>query len=72
MWFTTDEKELKSLLKQYNVHTLYLPHQSFSNFYINPYYNLDKLYGKVMTGEEIYPWMDKIGESHYVVNYDKF
>ena len=72
MWFTTDEKELKLLLKQYNVRTLYLPFQSLSKFYIDPYYNLDKLYGKVMTGKEIYPWMEKIAEGYYVVNYDKF
>ncbi len=72
MWFTTDENELKSLLKKHKIKEIYLPLDPFSEFYVELFDNTDKLYGKVMIDEEIYPWMDKIAEHHYSVNYDKF
>ena len=72
MWFTTDENELKLLLKKHQVKQIYLRLVLFSEFYPDPFHNLDKLYAKVMLNAEPYPWMEQIGENHYVVNYDKF
>lgn len=72
MWFSSDEDELKALLKKHQVRQIYLRLVLFSEFYQDPFHNLDKLYAKVMLNAEPYPWMEQIGENHYVINYDKF
>ena len=72
MWFTSDENELKELLKKREVTYITLKGVIKSEYYASPEDNTDKLYGKVFTGKDIYPWMEKIDERTYRVNYEKF
>lgn len=73
MWYTTDEAELKRLLQKHQVTTIYLSPSSCSdNYYIKPKENTDKLYGKIISGKNVYPWLEKIAENLYTINYDKF
>ena len=72
MWFTTNEKRLKKLLKRHHVNYVVLPDTIKSKYYIEPEDNTDKLYGKVLTGKDIYPWMERTSENTYRINYDKF
>lgn len=72
MWFTTDENELKKLIKKHNISSIYLKSKNRPDYYIEPEKNTDKLYGKVMTGKNIYPWLKKIGEGHYEVDFTLF
>ena len=72
MWFTTDENELKELLKKREVNYITLKGVIKSEYYASPKDNTDKLYGKVFTGKDIYPWMEKIDKRTYRVNYEKF
>lgn len=72
MWFTTDENTLKKLLQKHEVSYIYLPNIKISKYYINPNKNTDKLYGKVLTGKDEYPWMQKVSDRLYKVNYEDF
>lgn len=72
LWFTTNENELKELLKHRHVTYITMYGVQKSDAYPNPQDNTDKLYGKVLTGKDIYPWMEKTEERTYRVNYDKF
>lgn len=72
MWFTSDENELKRLLKKRDVNYITLPQSAELCYYNDPENNTDKLYGKVLTGKDIYPWMEKTGKRTYRINYDKF
>ena len=72
MWFTTDENKLKELLKKREVNYITLYNVIESEYYANPDDNTDKLYGKVLTGKNTYPWMEKTDERTYRINYDKF
>lgn len=72
MWFTTDENKLKELLKKREVNYITLYNVIESEYYANPDDNTDKLYGKVLTGKNTYPWMEKTDEKTYRINYDKF
>lgn len=72
MWFTTDENELKSLLKKHNVQTVYLPKNERPDYYVEPEKNTDKLYGKIMCDKDMYPWLIKQEEGVYTVDYTKF
>lgn len=72
MWFTSDENELKELLKKKEVTCITLKGVTKSEYYASPEDNTDKLYGKVFTGKDIYPWMEKIDKRTYRVNYEKF
>lgn len=72
MFFTSDEEELKALLKKHKVEYIYLHSHEFS-YYKNSEENTDKLYGKIMSGKNLYPWMEMESSSGiYKVNYDKF
>ena len=72
MWFTEDEQELKNLLLKHQVRMIYLPDKYALVFYKNASKNLKKLYAKVMQNKELYPWMEKVEDNLYRVNYDKF
>ena len=72
MWFTTDEQKLKNLLKKHHVQAVYLWPYPHSDYYVLPKDNTDKLYGKVLTGENIYPWLKKIDDRYYEVDYSAF
>lgn len=72
MWFTTDENILKKLLRKHGITYIYLPDILISEYYVNPYDNTDKLYGKVLAQKDAYPWMQKIAERLYKVDYTKF
>ncbi len=72
MWFTTNEKRLKKLLKRHHVNYVVLPDTIKSKYYIEPEDNTDKLYGKVLTGKNLYPWMERTAINTYRINYDKF
>jgi len=71
-WFTTDENELKTLLEKRHVNYITMHGVRESETYPDPQNNTDKLYGKVLTGKDIYPWMEKTDDRTYRVNYDKF
>lgn len=72
LWFTSDEEELKSLLKKRKITYVTLYNVTEAPYYISPDDNTDKLYGKVLTGKNIYPWMEKTDERTYLINYNKF
>lgn len=72
MWFTTDENELKTLLKKHNVQTIYLPKIASSAYYVEPSKNTDKLYGKVICNQKLYPWLIKQAENLYYIDYTNF
>lgn len=72
MWFTEDTEELKTLLKKHNVQMIYLPSKYAPIFYQYADKNLKKLYAKIMLNRDLYPWLEKVEDSLYRVNYDKF
>ena len=72
MWYSTDEEELKELIKKHNVQTVYMTFTIFSDFYVNPLRYQDRFYSKVMLNEDIYPWLERVTDHYYRVNYEKF
>lgn len=71
MWFTENEAELKSLIIKHNVNYILLFKPIDYSCYPSPDENINKLYGKVITGKELYPWMIKEAEMLYRIDYDK-
>ncbi len=69
MWFTTDENELKKLIKKHNIRSVYLKPHSRPDYYVEPEKNTDKLYGMVMTGENLYDWLEPRGEFYVLKLY---
>jgi hypothetical protein len=67
MWFAADENELKALMKKHNIRSVYLEPNVRPDYYVAPAENIDKFYGKIMTGEKVYDWLRKIGDGHYEV-----
>lgn len=72
MWFTPDEGELKTLLKKRGVTYVTLYGIKSFDYYPDPENNTDKLYGKVLTGKDLYPWLEETDKYTYRVNYEKF
>ena len=75
--FTTNEEELKQLLKEHSVEYIYLPKQLDYKYYLNPHLNTNKLYGKIITNQVDYIWLEKISKDTdkyylYKINYSKF
>ena len=68
LWFTTNENELLTLIKKHNIRSIYLA-SAPSEVYVNPEENTDKLYGKIITGQKLYPWLIKIGNGHYEIDW---
>ena len=68
LFFTTDENEIKQLLQKHRINYVYLPQTEFNNgkvsyrsdYYIEPEKNIDKFYGKIMTGKNIYNWLEAV------------
>ena len=71
MFFTSDENELKFLLKKHHVDYIYLKSYEFE-YYKDSDNNTDKLYGKILSGKNLYPWLENVEDFTYKVNYDKF
>lgn len=67
MWFATDEQVLKELMKKHNIRSVYLEPNVRPDYYVAPAENMDKFYGKVMTGKKMYDWLEKVGIGHYEV-----
>lgn len=78
IFFSTDETEIKRLLQKHQVQYIFLPYHYFANseYYIHPDKNIDKFYGKIITGKQIYPWLEKINTGSkdilYKINYQEF
>ena len=85
LFFTTDENEIKQLLQKHRINYVYLPKTEFNNgkvsyrsdYYIEPEKNIDKFYGKIMTGKKIYDWLEVVlsdlkNGTVYKVKIDKF
>lgn len=78
IFFSTDETEIKRLLQKHQIQYIFLPYRYFSNsqYYIYPDKNIDKFYGKIITGKQIYPWLEKINTGSkdilYKINYQEF
>ena len=85
LFFSSDEDEIKNILQQHQIKYIYLPKTEFndnktsyrSDYYIEPEKNTDKFYGKIMTGQQIYNWLEVVptnleNSSIYKVKYDLF
>ena len=85
LFFSSDENEIKKILEKHQIRYIYLPKtdlndttKSFRNdYFIEPEKNIDKLYGKIITGQKIYDWLKAVPtdlENHiiYKVRYDLF
>lgn len=85
LFFSSDEDEIKEILQQHQIKYIYLPQtdlndtgKSFRNdYYIEPEKNIDKFYGKIMTGKDIYDWLDVVPSDFkngiiYKVRYELF
>ena len=78
IFFSTDENEVKQTLLKHGVEYIYMPLLSErSDYYVEPEQNTDKLYGKIMTGTDVYPWLERVSEDAehnqvYKVRYDLF
>lgn len=66
LWFSKDEAEVKTLLKKHNVHSIYVKYDEN----LEPEKHTDQLFGQIMSGHNLYPWLVKIGDCHYEINYD--
>ena len=62
IFFSGNEAEIKELLQKHLVKYIFLPYSSCygSEYYIYPEQNIDKFYGKIITGKNLYPWLTKI------------
>ena len=67
LWFSDDEAEIISLLKKHNVHSIYVKYDEETD----PEKHTDQLFGKIMSGKNLYPWLIKIDDGHYEVDYNK-
>lgn len=70
LWYSTDEDTLKMLIKKHNIHSIYLTADIYPHMYPDPKNNTDKLYGKIITGKQLYPWLIKIDDGHYEIDYE--
>lgn len=66
LWFSKDEDEVKALIKKHNVHSIYVKYDAN----LEPEKNTDQLFGQIMSGQNLYPWLVKIGDGHYEIDYD--
>ena len=66
LWFSQDEAEVKALLKKHNIHSIYVKYDEK----LEPEKHTDQLFGQIMSGQNLYPWLVKIGDGHYEVDYD--
>ena len=72
LWFSDEEDDIKKLLQKHDIQYLYLERYDDFEYYVKPEQNTDKLYGKVLSGKNLYEWMEKIEDTLYKVNYTKF
>lgn len=78
IFFSGNEAEIKELLQKHLVKYIFLPYSSCygSEYYIYPEQNIDKFYGKIITGKNLYPWLKKINTGSkdilYQINYQEF
>lgn len=76
LFFSEDENEIKHILKKHQIDYIYLPKET-TEYYQNPEDNTDKLYGKIITGKNLYPWLEYIPTNIkkgalYKIRYDIF
>lgn len=76
--FSSDETEIKKLLQKHQVEYIFMAVSSYKNskYYVSPEQNTAKFYGKIITGKQVYPWLQKIDldskDILYKVNYQEF
>lgn len=68
IWTSEDEEEVKNLLKKHQVRSIYLT--DCKNCEAEKHTN--QLFGQVISGQNLYPWLNKIGDGHYEIDYTKF
>lgn len=78
IFFSGNETEIKELLQKHRVEYIFLPYSSYdgSAYYIAPAQHTDKFYGKIITGKNLYPWLEKLSTGSkdilYKINYQEF
>ena len=78
IFFSDNETEIKELLQKHRVEYIFLPYDSYygSAYYTAPTQHTDKFYGKIITGKNLYPWLEKLSTDSkdilYKVNYQEF
>ncbi len=76
--FSSDEAEIKKLLQKHQVEYIFMAFSRCNNskYYASPEQNTAKFYGKIITGKQVYPWLEKINldskDILYKVNYPEF
>ena len=68
IWTSEDEEEVKNLLKKHQVRSIYL--SDCKNCEAEKHTH--QLFGQVISGQNLYPWLNKIGDGHYEIDYTKF
>lgn len=76
LFFSEDENEIKHILQKHQIEYIYLTKEE-TEYYQNPKDNTDKLYGKIITGRDLYPWLEYIPTNIekgalYKIRYDLF
>lgn len=79
IFFTPDENKLKELLQKHQIEYVYFekPYNLQKTYYTQPDRNTDRLYGKMFTHTNLYPWLEDLSHPEgeyflYKVNRDKF
>ena len=68
IWVSKDEKEVKTLLQKHQIRSVYLTCDEGCD----AEKHTDQLFGQVISGQNLYPWLVKIGDGHFEIDYDKF
>lgn len=76
LFFSDNEIEIKNIIQKHQINYIYLP-QDVTDYYALPSQNTDKFYGKIITGQNLYPWLKSIQIHNkngvlYKVEYDSF
>ncbi len=78
IFFSDNETKIKKLLQKHLVEYIFMPYDSYygSAYYTNPTQHTDIFYGKIITGKNLYPWLERIDTGSkdilYKVNYQEF